>query len=149
MPGRPPKKPTGLIVGAVAAVVAVLVIAGVVVAVFVGSAGSTDSPRAAADTFMSGIQSQNVDQVRSVTCTTNADKLTGTKGAMLPANVTLDNFSYELLSDDTTDDAKHTMIYKADVAATIRGKPETTMTIFKLGVVKEDGSWKVCEMDND
>lgn len=148
-PEPPPKKRTGLIIGVVAAVVVVLVVAGVLVAVIAGSSSSTDNARSAGDTFMSGIQAQNIDQVRSVACTKNAEKLAGTKGAMLPADVKLDKFSYDLLSDDTTDDSRHTMIYKADVAATIRGKEKTTTTIFKLDVVKEDGSWKVCDMDND
>lgn len=72
-----PKRRTGLIVGIVVGIVAVLAIAGVLAFVLTGSESA--SPRAVGDTFMTAVKDQNVDRARGVSCKDQADKLTGVR----------------------------------------------------------------------
>ncbi len=58
-------------------------------------------------------------------------------------------FEYNFVSDDTTSDSKHTVTYKADITAQVKGKEKKATTTFKLGVVKESDDWKVCTFDTD
>jgi len=145
---RQPKRRTGLIVGIVVGVVAALAIAGVLAFVLTGSESA--SPRAVGDTFMSAVKDQNVDRARNVSCKDGADKLTGVNDGMkLPSEVSLRTFEYNFVSDDTNNDSKHTVTYKADITAQVKGKEEKATTTFKLGVVKENDDWKVCTFDTD
>lgn len=146
-PAVPKKKRTGLIIGVVAAVAVLLVGAGVMIAVLMNSV--PDTARSAGDTFMSALKDQNMNAIRSVSCKEKLDKLSGTGngGAKLPDWFKLTEFDYTFLSDRTTDNAAHKLTYKAEIQTTINGNPQSTTTTFRLTVIKEDGDWKVCQLD--
>lgn len=142
----PPKKRTGLIVGLVAAVVVVLVVVGIVVAVMVGS-GSSSSPRAVSDTFMSALGAQDVAKAQSVACAAESKKITDGSDFKLDNDYKLDKFDYTFTGENATADDKHDLTYKVDATVTYQGQSRSQSGTFTLNTVKENGDWKVCGFD--
>jgi Domain of unknown function (DUF4878) len=146
-PAEQPKKRTGLIVGISVAVVAVLVLGGILIFALTGS--SSSSPREVADTFMSAIKDQDATKARSVACAAKVDQLTTSDDFKVPDGYKIEKLDYTFDKDDTTAQGGHDLSYKVAATVTYQGKTADQNATFKITTVKENDTWKVCDFTTD
>lgn len=146
-PAEQPKKRTGLIVGISVAVVAVLVLGGILIFALTGSSGS--SPREVADTFMSAIKDQDATKARSVACAAKVDQLTTSDDFKVPEGYKIEKLDYTFDKDDTAAQGGRDLSYRVAATVTYQGKTADQNATFKITTVKENDTWKVCDFTTD
>ncbi len=103
--------------------------------------GASDSPRSAADTFMSA--AGTLDYAKAATVISSHLQPNMNMPALfgLPSDG-VTNFQYSFVSDTTDTDASHTVVYAVkDRSVRTPNIPVNGADI--LTVIKENGSWKV------
>ncbi|MGZ6833604.1 MAG: Rv0361 family membrane protein [Mycobacteriaceae bacterium] len=145
-PVEQPKKRTRLIVGISVAVVAVLVLGGILIFAL---SGSSSSPREVADTFMSAIKDQDATKAKSVACAAKVDQLTSSDDFKVPDGYKIETFDYTFDKDDTAAQGGHDLSYKVAATVTYQGKTANQNATFKITTVKENDTWKVCDFTTD
>ena len=103
--------------------------------------GASDSPRSAADTFMSA--AGTLDYAKAATVISSHLQPNMNMPALfgLPSDG-VTNFQYSFVSDTTDTDTSHTVVYAVkDRSVRTPNIPDNGADI--LTVIKENGSWKV------
>ncbi|WP_127783090.1 DUF4878 domain-containing protein [Rhodococcus sp. X156] len=138
----------GVVAGILGGVVVLIAVAALLFVTLTSSDGAEASPREVADTFMRGVQTQNLDLVRDMSCAENADTLAGEDGAKLPEDYTLGKFDAKFVDDVEKSDTEREIGYSADVSMSHQGEQRSDTMTFSLTVVKQGDAWKVCGLQS-
>ncbi len=124
-----------------AAWIGAAVVAASVTLVGCSGGGASDSPRSAADTFMSAAGTLDYAKAATVISSGSIKLNMNTPGLFgLPSDGVKD-YQYTFVSDTTDTDVSHTVVYAVKDTSLRTNIPDNGTDI--LTVNKENGSWKV------
>jgi hypothetical protein len=133
----PPKKKTGLILGIVIGVLA-LVAAGTAVVLLRGS--GDDSPEGAVTGFLEAFKDGDVQTMRELTCADLRSQLDSADDFMGDIGSLITNIEFRVTDVVTNGDESSVTV---TMTATVMGQTESQTETVR--VVREGGQWRVCE----